>query len=62
MTISAKRKRELHRIALKYAGEVLIALVDTYEAFNELDEDERAFMDDSVTSIGDRLYARGVRK
>lgn len=60
MKISRKRKQELMRQALMYAGQLVRQVVTTYEAFNDLSEGERTFIDEYIVSIGDRLYAQGL--
>jgi dsRNA-specific ribonuclease len=62
MKISRKRKQELMCTALSYAGALVSAVVDSYEAFNELPEHERKFVDEYIVSIGDRLIAQAEQR
>lgn len=62
MKISRNRKRALMCLALGYAGELVRQVVNTYEAFDDLPDHEKAFLDEYIVSIGDRLVAQGERR
>lgn len=64
MKISPERKRWLRAEALIYAGELVRQVMNTYEEFIGLivNDDEQKFMDDSIRSIGERLWERGSKQ
>lgn len=62
MKISRKRKQVLMCEALAYAGELVRQVVNTYTAFDNLPEDERAFIDEYIVSIGARLIAQADQR
>lgn len=55
------RKAQLTKQVLAYAGDLLIATVDSYEAFggDNYTDEERAFIDGQMIKIGNQLRTRG---
>ncbi len=62
MSLSRARKRELMCSALAYSGELVRQVVNTYEAFTELPDEEQAFIAEYIVSVGDRLIDQAERR
>lgn len=60
--IGRQHKNELMCEALAYAGELVRQVVQTYEAFNELPDHEREFIDEYIESIGLNLMRQAERR
>lgn len=58
---SNERKRQLRAEALQYAGQLVYEVVGTYSAFDELPDDERAFIDAYIKETGARMMDRASR-
>lgn len=61
MALTNRRKRALRREAFLYTGKLVYEVVNTYEAFGDLPDDERAFIDEYIRDIGERLNAQAKR-
>jgi dsRNA-specific ribonuclease len=48
--------------ALAYTGQLVRQVVTSYQAFDDLPEHERAFIDEYIVSIGDRLTAQAEQR
>lgn len=60
-TITPERERRLRIEALRYAGDLLYEVVNTYEAFSNLEPDEQKFVDDYIQRLGESLCDRARR-
>jgi hypothetical protein len=45
--------------ALAYCGTLVAEVVNSYDAFDELPDEEKTFIDDYIVSVGERLREQG---
>lgn len=62
MSIPHVRKRELMCEAMAYAGELVRNVVSNYEAWGELSDEEQAFVDSYIVTIGDGMLRDAERR
>jgi len=57
-TVSRARKTELMCRSLRFAGDLLLAIMSSSQEFNDLSDDERKFVEEYIESVGHRLVAQ----
>lgn len=53
------RRSQLRKMCRLYIGELVRQVVNTYEAFDELPDDERDFVDQYIREFGERVIEGG---
>lgn len=53
------RRRELVQVARTYIGTLVAEVVNSYTAFEDLPEDEQAFLDGYIREFGQRVQSGG---